>query len=89
MPQARTGVQSAVIGNKIYVVGGAMGGNATKSIDVYDLSTETWSRMTPMKYARTGHCVCSIGNKIFIIGGASRMSLSGIIGAVEAFTIEK
>jgi hypothetical protein len=42
-----------------------------------------------MKYARTGHCVCAIGKKIFIIGGATRMALDGIIGAVEAFTIEE
>jgi N-acetylneuraminic acid mutarotase len=63
MPQARTGVGSAVIGNKIYVVGGAVSGRATNSIDVYDLSKGTWSKMTSMKYARTGHCVCAIGKK--------------------------
>jgi N-acetylneuraminic acid mutarotase len=89
MPEARTGIQSAVIDNRIYVVGGAARGNATNSIDVYDLSTEKWSRMASMKYARTGHGVCSIGKKIFIIGGATKMSLAGIIGAVETLTIEE
>jgi len=89
MPEARTGIQSTVIDNKIYVVGGAARGKATNSIDVYDLSTETWSRVTSMKYARTGHCVCSIGKKIFIIGGTIKMSLDGITGAVETLTIEE
>lgn len=89
MPEARTGIQSTVIDNKIYVVGGAARSKATNSIYVYDLSTETWSRMTSMKYARTGHCVCSIGKKIFIIGGSIKMSLDGIIGAVETLTIEE
>ncbi len=88
MTEAKTGIQSTVIDNKIYVVGGAARSKATNSIEVYDPATETWSKMPSMKHPRTGHCVCSTGKNIFIIGGCTKMSLAGIIGSVETFTVE-
>ena len=88
MTEAKTGIQSAVVDNKIYVVGGAASGKATKAIDVYHPATETWSKLSPMKNPRTGHCVCSTGNNIFVIGGCTKMSLAGIIGSVESLTVE-
>ena len=88
MPEAKTGIQSTAINNKIYVVGGAARSNATDSIVVYDPSIEAWSKMPPMKQPRTGHCVCSTGKNIYIIGGCTKMSLAGIIGDVERLTVE-
>jgi N-acetylneuraminic acid mutarotase len=88
MPQARTGIQSTLIKNKIYIIGGAASGKATNSIDVYDPAAGIWNKVASMKTARTGHCVSSVGNRIYIIGGGTEMSLAGIIASVEMLTIE-
>lgn len=88
MPQARTGTQSVVIKDKIYVIGGAAGGTPTNSIDVYDPAAGTWNKAASMKRARTGHCASSVGDRIYIIGGATEMSAAGIIDSVEMLAIK-
>jgi N-acetylneuraminic acid mutarotase len=88
MPQARTGTQSVVIKDKIYVIGGAAGGTPTNSIDVYEPAAGTWNKAASMKSARTGHCASSVGDRIYIIGGATEMSAAGIIDSVEMLAIK-
>lgn len=88
MKSARTSAQSAVVYNKIYVIGGAARDKATTSIDVYDPTADKWTAKYSMQKPRSGHSVNSVGNKIYIIGGAVEPSVSGITGIVEELTLE-
>jgi len=88
MPQTRTGIQSVVIKDKIYVIGGAAGGKATNSIDAFDPAQGTWSTVASMKRARSGHGASSVGDRIYIIGGAIEMTASGIVDSVEMLVIK-
>jgi hypothetical protein len=49
MPTARSEISSAVLDDKIYVIGGFEIGHSTTSIvEVYDPVTEKWSTVTPL-----------------------------------------
>ncbi|MEK0360742.1 MAG: kelch repeat-containing protein, partial [Nitrosopumilus sp.] len=49
MPEARSEMESAVIDDKIYVIGGLSNRNSiTDSVFVFDTKNETWSMGTPM-----------------------------------------
>jgi N-acetylneuraminic acid mutarotase len=89
MQEARTGAQAVVVDGKIYVIGGAAGGETIKSIEVYDPATDVWTTSKfSLQKPRTGHSVALVGGKIYIIGGATEISPLGIIGTVEELTIK-
>ena len=49
MPEARSEMESAVIDDKIYVIGGLSNRNSiADSVFVFDTNNETWSMGTPM-----------------------------------------
>jgi len=68
---------TAVIGSKIYLLGGNAKGADTAAgkfsavVDLFDTSTKTFSAGVPMTAGRVGHAAASYDGKIFVFGGRS------------------
>ena len=59
-----------VVGGKVYVVGGWVGGSASASCVMYDLVSDTWSTyLANMETSRVGHGVAVVKNCIYSVGG--------------------
>jgi len=71
MPTARDHSKSAVIDDKIYVIGGRDNSPARNfdSNEVYDPETDTWKQLENMPTPRGGHTISVLNNTIFVIGG--------------------
>jgi N-acetylneuraminic acid mutarotase len=90
MPTAREGLLAAVVGGKIYAIGGLTigrnGGSATGVVEGYNPGTNTWtSGFAPMPTPRgiintMGGALC--GDTVLAIGGQSG---SGVLGVNEAY----
>jgi N-acetylneuraminic acid mutarotase len=60
----------AVLGGKLYVVGGKNGtGIPTTVVHVYSPSTNTWSTKTPLPSARYSSTAQVVAGKLYIVGG--------------------
>ncbi len=70
MPSARTNFGTAIVGDKIYVLGGHDGYLRTlDSVVVYDIATDTWSDVAPLPQAMHHPAVASDGKSVFVLGG--------------------
>ena len=69
MPSPRYGFGTAVVNNKIYVIGGNYGLNYLNEVLEYDPLLDTWVRKADMPTARSGLAVAVWDNKIYAIGG--------------------
>lgn len=69
MLRPRSVCGSAVIGNRIFAVGGYDGDRATDSVEAFDCTTNKWSFMPPLLQRRCS-CNCAVlQGKIFVVGG--------------------
>ncbi len=68
LSQTREGIAVASAGNKILFAGGHLSGNPVSRVDIYNLSTNTWStaELCAGRYAMAS---VALGNKIFFAGG--------------------
>ncbi|TFG95234.1 MAG: T9SS type A sorting domain-containing protein [Calditrichales bacterium] len=85
MPTPRYGHGSVVLGDSIYVIGGATNGrNALRTVDMYDPSNNRWIGVfSEMNYPRMYFAaVCFKGN-IFVFGGRN---LDTLESTVEVYT---
>ena len=77
MPTGRVGLGAAVVGNKIYAIGGRDGnsphsGSPLNVVEVYDIAKGAWSEedYTPMPTSRMDiYSTISHNGKIYVIGG--------------------
>jgi hypothetical protein len=89
MGQARGGLDAAVIGDKIYAVGGKGPGfpdldtDPYATLEVFDIPTGRWTRGPDMPTARHHLGVAAVDAKLYAVGGREADDLS--LGAVEAF----
>ena len=70
---------AAVIGRRIYVIGGFKTTTNVPSADVlvYDVDTHAWSNAAPLAEPRGGHAAAVVNGKIHVIGGGnSRTTLA-------------
>jgi len=67
---------AAVIGNRIYVIGGfkTTTNVPTSDVLVYDVGTHTWSTAAPLPAPRGGHAAAVLDGKIHVIGGGNSRS---------------
>jgi N-acetylneuraminic acid mutarotase len=101
MPSKRGAAVAAVVGGKIYVIGGAglhPGSKETslhparphRSLDtneVYDPATNTWEKRQTMPTARNHASIGVVSNKIYVIGG--RLGAAFITKAVNTGIVEE
>ncbi|KAI4349893.1 hypothetical protein L6164_010436 [Bauhinia variegata] len=72
LPVPRDSHSTLAIGNKLFVYGGDSGDQYHGDVNVLDMDTMTWSRLTVRGSSpgvRAGHAAVSIGTKMYIIGG--------------------
>jgi uncharacterized repeat protein (TIGR02059 family) len=85
----RAGVGCVAVNNKIYVVGGASGPSYSltfrNTLEVYDITTNTWSRLKDMPTARMYLKAVAIGNLIYAIGGRNYNRSTNV---VEVYNIQ-
>ncbi len=59
-----------IISDVIYVIGGYNNeGAAVNTLQNFDMTTQKWTTLTPMKENRYSHAVCLQGDQIIVAGG--------------------
>jgi len=93
MPTARAGLAAAVVGDRIFAIGGRDGttpgsGNALNCVEAYDIDTDTWSpacgtagALAAMPTPRMDVAAVAHGGKIYVAGGATGFN-PGVNGPV-------
>jgi len=69
MPTARSGLGVAVVGGKIYAIGGQNGDGVLNVTEEYDPVTNQWTSKTSMPTSRSDFGIAVFQNKIYVIGG--------------------
>ncbi|KAK7283120.1 hypothetical protein RIF29_12420 [Crotalaria pallida] len=67
----------AVLGHKIYVIGGSKGGVPSAEVWVLDCRFNRWERGPTMLAARKNICANVVHGKIYVIGGSTSSSICG------------
>ncbi len=61
-----------IISDVIYVIGGRNSkGESVNTLQSYDMITQEWANLPPMKEKRAAHAVCLQGDRIIVAGGDS------------------
>jgi N-acetylneuraminic acid mutarotase len=73
MPAARetTGTNSAVVNEKLYVIGGNASGYCSNRNEAYDPTTDSWKVMSPMPTPRCHLAVVANNGLIYAVGGTN------------------
>lgn len=69
MPTARGGAGVAVVGKRIYVVGGIAGTVSLDAVESFDTRTGRWSRHAPMPTRRDHLGVAASGGQVYAVAG--------------------
>jgi len=79
MPTPRSGMASAVIGDKIYVAGGEAQTYeylaAFRAFEVYDPATNRWEKLPSMPIPRHGIAGAALGNRFHLVAGDVQSSI--------------
>jgi N-acetylneuraminic acid mutarotase len=92
MPTRRGAAAAAVVGGKVYVIGGATTPAGTDepsvlptrphlavgAVEEYDIATSTWRTRRPMPTARNHLLVAAVNGKIYAIGGRLGAAFIGL-----------
>lgn len=83
MSTPRAHIGCALVGGKIYAIGGWVGATASGVVEEYDPVNDTWQTKTSMPTPRYGYGIAVVADKIYVIGG---MNMSGqIFNTVEEY----
>jgi hypothetical protein len=88
---AREHLGSAVIGDRIYVLGGRAAGDPPFNfdlVDVLDVSTGEWTRGGPMPAERSGFEADAVDGRIVVAGGEEVVEGGDVIGEAELYDPE-
>ena len=71
LPEARYRYASAVVGDKIYIIGGltADDNGMLKTTLIYDINANSWSTGPNMATGRSDTCAAVVGSKIYVVAG--------------------
>lgn len=69
MQEPRSGLEIAVVNNKIYAIGGTNEEGFRSTVEEYDITSDTWSFKINMPTPRSKFGIAVIDNKIYCIGG--------------------
>ncbi|CAG9767301.1 unnamed protein product [Ceutorhynchus assimilis] len=69
MPTRRCRAGLAVVGRRVYAVGGFNGSLRVKTVDIYEAGPEIWSSCESMEARRSTLGVAVLNNKIYAVGG--------------------
>jgi N-acetylneuraminic acid mutarotase len=70
LPTPRNHLGAAVVGGRIHVVGGRVGGNMTMTThEIYDPGSNTWTSAPPLPTGRSGIAVVEHKGSVYVFGG--------------------
>ncbi len=70
MPTARSEITSAVLDDKLYVIGGFENGHSTTSVvEVYDPKADNWTSATPLPQPLDHTAAAAFGGKLYVVEG--------------------
>ena len=70
LPTPRSGGASAVLGGKLYVLGGGLPGDSISAVvERFDPAANAWERLADMPAAITGHRAVAVGDSLYVVGG--------------------
>lgn len=77
MPTARYGFQASEVGGKIYLVGGWLESETSKSdkVEIYDPLTDNWTAGSPMPQPVAAYASAVLDGKIYVISGLTSGSV--------------
>jgi len=84
LPTPRSGGASAVLGGKLYVIGGQLPADTVyKTVSRFDPASGHWETLADMPIELTGHRAVAVGNSIYVMGGFQtdhglRVRISGV-----------
>ncbi len=67
----RRGAAAVVLGDEIWLIGGAREGKASNRVDIYHTTSQTWRRGLDLPEPRAGHSAAVLGEQVHIFGGRS------------------
>jgi hypothetical protein len=78
MLEARRHAAGAVVGGKLYAVGGMVGGSEDQlaTAEVYDPLSDTWSSVPELGQARAGAAAFGYGRRLVACGGRAAAPLA-------------
>ncbi|HEX8744597.1 MAG TPA: kelch repeat-containing protein [Thermoleophilaceae bacterium] len=82
-PSARAALAAAVVGDRLYAVGGARGGAALPTLEIYDLRANRWSGGPDMAVAREHLAAAATGGFVYALAG--RAGGQGNFATAERF----
>ena len=87
LPTPRNGHATAVLREKIFVIGGESAGKVHGQNEAYDGKTDRWESYAALPTPRHGAGAVAIGNAIYFAGGAPLAGTTFLTSANEAFTL--
>jgi len=86
MPAVRFRYASAVVGDKIYIIGGLTADTPTgmlKTTLIYDITNDSWSTGPDMAAGRSDTCAAVVGSKIYVVAGYQSIDPINVLDTVE------
>ena len=85
MPAVRFRYASAVVGDKIYIIGGltADDNGMLKTTLIYDITNDSWSTGPDMAAGRSDTCAAVVGSKIYVVAGYQSIEPINVLDTVE------
>ena len=79
----------AVVGRKLYALGGMLDGGYASLVEMYDAEEDNWIEVDPMSQARCNPGVAVAGGKIYVVGGLGENLLGppGPLKTVEYYDV--
>ena len=77
---------SAVVGDKIYIIGGLTADTPTgmlKTTLIYDITNDSWSTGPNMATGRSDTCAAVVGSKIYVVAGYQSIDPINVLDTVE------
>lgn len=84
-PSARGALAAAVVADRLYAVGGARGGQALATLEVYDLRKNRWTTGPPMAVPREHLAAAATSGSVYALAG--RAAGQGNFATVERFDV--
>ncbi len=86
MPTGRQDFACAILGNRLYAIGGYNGQGDTDVVEVFDPASRSWDQAcTPLGMPRCFHACVTLGAYIYVIGGVR--GFKATVNTVERYDV--
>lgn len=75
MYERRCYVNTTILNDLIYAMGGHNGAQRLNTVEKYDYRTNQWTQSSPMNLARSDASAATYNNRIYIAGGLNEVSV--------------